>query len=61
MQVATNVDVFADEKRIYERDGSVDLKASDVDERKLLRKIDIRLVPVLCILYLLAFLDRCGL
>ena len=29
-----------------------------VNERKLLRKIDFRLVPVLCILYLLAFLDR---
>ncbi len=30
----------------------------DVDERKLLRKIDMRLVPPICILYLLAFLDR---
>jgi hypothetical protein len=29
-----------------------------IDERKLMRKIDIRLLPVLCILYLLAFLDR---
>ncbi|GJE84711.1 MFS general substrate transporter [Phanerochaete sordida] len=29
-----------------------------INERKLLRKIDFRLVPVLCILYLLAFLDR---
>ena len=29
-----------------------------VDERKIVRKIDIRVVPVLCLLYLLAFLDR---
>lgn len=29
-----------------------------VDEKKLLRKIDLRLIPTLCILYLLAFLDR---
>ncbi|KAF9644846.1 MFS general substrate transporter [Thelephora ganbajun] len=30
----------------------------NVDEDKVLRKIDIRVVPVLCLLYLLAFLDR---
>ncbi|KAI0959406.1 hypothetical protein AcW1_004236 [Taiwanofungus camphoratus] len=30
----------------------------NIDEAKVLRKIDIRVVPVLCILYLLAFLDR---
>lgn len=29
-----------------------------ISERRLLAKIDLRLVPVLCILYLLAFLDR---
>jgi len=29
-----------------------------IDEKALLRKIDFRLLPVLCILYLLAFLDR---
>lgn len=29
-----------------------------VDESKIVRKIDIRVVPVLCLLYLLAFLDR---
>ncbi|KAJ8469795.1 hypothetical protein ONZ45_g16774 [Pleurotus djamor] len=31
---------------------------SDVDERKLLRKIDLRLIPWLSLLYLLSFLDR---
>jgi len=30
----------------------------EIDERKALAKIDLRVVPVLCILYLLAFLDR---
>lgn len=29
-----------------------------INERKLMTKIDMRLLPVLCILYLLAFLDR---
>ena len=29
-----------------------------VDESKVMRKIDIRVVPVLCLMYLLAFLDR---
>lgn len=31
---------------------------SGVDESKTLRKMDIRLIPALAILYLLAFLDR---
>lgn len=30
----------------------------DIDEAKVIRKIDMRVVPMLCILYLLAFLDR---
>ena len=30
----------------------------EVDESRVVRKIDIRVVPVLCLLYLLAFLDR---
>ncbi|KAK9335600.1 hypothetical protein V1521DRAFT_344366, partial [Lipomyces starkeyi] len=33
-------------------------KELDVDPRKLMWKIDVRLVPMLCILYLMAFLDR---
>ncbi|KZS94670.1 MFS general substrate transporter [Sistotremastrum niveocremeum HHB9708] len=35
-----------------------DLDVSDVDERKLLRKLDLALVPWLSFLYLLSFLDR---
>ncbi|KAI0807683.1 MFS general substrate transporter [Fomes fomentarius] len=31
---------------------------SDISEAKLLRKIDFRVLPILCVLYLLAFLDR---
>ncbi|KAK9384442.1 major facilitator superfamily domain-containing protein [Lipomyces mesembrius] len=33
-------------------------KELDVDPRKLMWKIDVRLMPMLCILYLMAFLDR---
>ncbi|KAF9463034.1 major facilitator superfamily domain-containing protein [Collybia nuda] len=36
---------------------SVD-KSSSVEDRKLLRKIDVRLLPILTLLYLLSFLDR---
>lgn len=35
-----------------------DVDFSMVDEKKTLRKMDIRLIPVLAILYLLSFLDR---
>ena len=34
------------------------LDVSQVDEQKLMRKIDLRLVPWLWLLYLLSFLDR---
>jgi hypothetical protein len=34
------------------------LDVSQVDERKLVRKIDLRLIPWLSLLYLLSFLDR---
>jgi hypothetical protein len=33
---------------------------SSTTERKLMAKIDLRVIPVLSILYLLAFLDRCA-
>ena len=38
--------------------GDYKARFPNVDERKVIRKIDIRVVPVLCVLYLLAFLDR---
>jgi hypothetical protein len=42
------------EKQIF----NADVDTSAVDERKLLRKIDIALIPWLSFLYLLSFLDR---
>jgi hypothetical protein len=36
----------------------VQIDVSQVDERKLVRKIDLRLIPWLSLLYLLSFLDR---
>ena len=35
-----------------------DVDTSTIDERRLLRKIDLRVVPWLAVLYLLNFLDR---
>lgn len=37
---------------------AADVDFSDVDEKKVLRKMDIRLIPMLALLYLLSFLDR---
>jgi len=44
----------ADKDALYEPD----VDTSQVDERRLLRKIDIRVVPWLGLLYFLNFLDR---
>ena len=49
---------FDDEKQVYLEHIDYKTRFPAIDERKLIRKIDLRLVPVLCILYLLAFLDR---
>lgn len=35
-----------------------DVDFSGIDEKKTLRKMDLRLIPTLAVLYLLAFLDR---
>jgi len=40
------------------QDFNADVDTSKVDERKLLWKIDIALIPWLSLLYLLSFLDR---
>jgi hypothetical protein len=37
---------------------NADIDTSGVDERKLMRKIDMALIPWLSFLYLLSFLDR---
>jgi len=44
----------------YQYDEDLHVPAlSATTEAKLMRKIDLRVVPCLCVLYLLAFLDRC--
>ena len=37
---------------------SSEIESNDIDERKTLRKIDLRVVPMVTILYLLSWLDR---
>lgn len=37
---------------------SGDIQFSDAETKRLLKKVDFRLLPVLTILYLLSFLDR---
>jgi hypothetical protein len=39
-------------------DADVDVDTSGINEKKLLRRIDLRLIPWLSFLYLLSFLDR---
>lgn len=39
-------------------DSDVELEASSINEKALLRKLDIKLLPGLVVLYLLSFLDR---
>lgn len=43
---------------VEEYPGHADPAHYGIDERRLMTKIDLRVVPVLCVLYLLAFLDR---
>ena len=58
---------MASEKKITEPPGASThssdseleaLAASSISEKKLLRKLDLRLLPAVSILYLLSFLDR---
>ncbi|KAH9080415.1 major facilitator superfamily domain-containing protein [Lactarius deliciosus] len=42
-------------------DNSIRSEADTLQDRKLLRKVDLRLLPILTLLYLLSFLDRCDL
>ena len=58
MQERTPSPSVDDEKQVYVEHLDYRARHPAIDERKLMRKIDFRLVPVLCILYLLAFLDR---
>ena len=38
--------------------GDLRARFRNVNEAAVIRKIDMRVVPVLCVMYLLAFLDR---
>ena len=63
VQIETNEsvqDLEKLEKRSQDRDPEFERRVAkeSVDENQLVRKIDLRVVPVLCVLYLLAFLDR---
>lgn len=53
--MAVNYAVPAVEKRGHERDNTGIDKA---EERKLVRKLDAHIIPVVMLLYLLSFLDR---
>jgi hypothetical protein len=51
----------AQERLQHEKSGTIlgeEVDFSGVDEKKTLRKMDIRLIPMLALLYLLSFLDR---
>lgn len=50
-------DDFSQEKRVTTATGET-VDFSMVDEAKTLRKMDVRLIPMLALLYLLSFLDR---
>jgi len=50
-------DTSSDPKMEYDEDLHV-VALQNTTEAKLMRKIDFRVVPCLCVLYLLAFLDR---
>ncbi|KAK7696636.1 hypothetical protein QCA50_001294 [Cerrena zonata] len=57
-QKAASVDSSVDAEKPTIHHGSLNGLTTQISERQILRKIDLRVVPVLCILYLLAFLDR---
>ena len=46
------------EPPMYERDESRRVMATAVDEKRLLRKLDLHILPPLALLYLLCYLDR---
>ena len=55
--IATQNDFAPEEKRVTTASGET-VDFSMVDEAKTLRKMDVRLIPMLALLYLLSFLDR---
>ncbi|KAL1693562.1 major facilitator superfamily domain-containing protein [Schizophyllum commune] len=53
-----SADVPVDARSLSDDAPALDIDTSGVDEKKLLRKIDLQLIPWLSLLYLLSFLDR---
>ncbi|KAL1758198.1 major facilitator superfamily domain-containing protein [Schizophyllum commune] len=53
-----SADVPVDARSLSDDAPARDIDTSGVDEKKLLRKIDLQLIPWLSLLYLLSFLDR---
>jgi hypothetical protein len=50
---------FEDEKKTAEAEVDLEvLDTSDVDEAALLRKVDWHILPLICVLYFVTFLDR---
>lgn len=52
-------EVDADVKVFDNESTSGDDSSEPVDEAALMRKIDIQVIPTLCVLYMMTFLDRC--
>ena len=48
----------AEKPTVSDEELEVDQEVSDVNEKALLRKLDLHLLPALTLLYLLSFLDR---
>lgn len=54
-----NVDLMPGSRRPSDEDGQIPSDVDiDVDDAALVRKIDMRVMPMLFIIYLVAFLDR---
>ena len=54
--------IFSTDERLtqvdYDEKVTIKEMHSDIDESALIRKIDLRIVPIVCLIYLFAFLDR---
>ncbi|TFY67771.1 hypothetical protein EVJ58_g1414 [Rhodofomes roseus] len=56
--VTVAVDATVNIEQLARRGEQYKLRFPEVNEAKLMRKIDLKVIPVLCVMYLLAYLDR---
>jgi hypothetical protein len=56
--MASDSEKHAPPNASYSSDSDIEVPNGPINEKKLLRKLDIRLLPAVSILYLLSFLDR---